>query len=76
MCYYTVLKLNTLNPFAQRMLEKMEFQNEELAYLIRKEDESLQCSKLQLEEKIEEYNSLTKQLESAWKEGRKMVLMV
>lgn len=58
------------------MLEKMEFQNEELAYLIRKEDESLQCSKLQLEEKIEEYNSLTKQLESAWKEGRKMVLMV
>ncbi|XP_048799896.1 protein BCAP isoform X6 [Lagopus muta] len=57
----------------KRMLEKMEFRNEELAYLIRKEDESLQCSKLQLEEKIAEYNSLTKQLESAWKEGRKMV---
>ncbi|XP_052521879.1 protein BCAP isoform X6 [Tympanuchus pallidicinctus] len=57
----------------KRMLEKMEFQNEELAYLIRKEDESLQCNKLQLEEKIAEYNSLSKQLESAWKEGRKMV---
>uniref|UniRef100_A0A8C3LED8 Outer dense fiber of sperm tails 2 like n=1 Tax=Chrysolophus pictus TaxID=9089 RepID=A0A8C3LED8_CHRPC len=57
----------------KRMLEKMEFQNEELAYLIRKEDESLQCSKLQLEEKIAEYNSLTKQLESALEEGRKMV---
>uniref|UniRef100_A0A8C3LEP9 Outer dense fiber of sperm tails 2 like n=1 Tax=Chrysolophus pictus TaxID=9089 RepID=A0A8C3LEP9_CHRPC len=56
----------------KRMLEKMEFQNEELAYLIRKEDESLQCSKLQLEEKIAEYNSLTKQLESALEEGRKM----
>lgn len=58
------------------MLEKMEFQNEELAYLIRKEDESLQCSKLQLEEKIAEYNSLTKQLESALEEGRRTVLMV
>ena len=51
----------------------MQFQNEELAYLIKKEDESLQCSKLQLEEKIAEYNSLTKQLESALEEGRKMV---
>ncbi|XP_021261049.1 outer dense fiber protein 2-like isoform X2 [Numida meleagris] len=58
----------------KRMLEKMEFQNEELAYLIKKEDESLQCSKLQLEEKIAEYNSLTKQLESALEEGRKMVV--
>uniref|UniRef100_G1N9A6 Outer dense fiber of sperm tails 2 like n=1 Tax=Meleagris gallopavo TaxID=9103 RepID=G1N9A6_MELGA len=57
----------------KRMLEKMEFQNEELAYLIRKEDESLQCSKLQLEEKIAEYNSLTKQLESALEEGRRTV---
>lgn len=54
----------------------MQFQNEELAYLIKKEDESLHCSKVQLEEKITEYNSLTKQLESALEEGRKMVLMV
>eukprot|EP00076_Gallus_gallus_P024217 XP_015146334.1 outer dense fiber protein 2-like isoform X3 [Gallus gallus] len=57
----------------KRILENMQFQNEELAYLIKKEDESLQCSKLQLEEKIAEYNSLTKQLESALEEGRKMV---
>ncbi|OXB81438.1 UNVERIFIED_CONTAM: hypothetical protein H355_004344 [Colinus virginianus] len=57
----------------KRMLEKMEFQNEELAYLIKKEDENLQYSKLQLEEKIAEYNSLTKQLKSALEEGRKMV---
>ncbi|XP_032302191.1 protein BCAP isoform X2 [Coturnix japonica] len=57
----------------KRILEKMEFQNEELAYLIKKEDESLQCSKLQLEAKTAEYNSLTKQLESALEDGRKMV---
>ncbi|KFO72763.1 Outer dense fiber protein 2-like, partial [Cuculus canorus] len=54
-------------------LEKMELQNEELACQLRKEDESLQCSKLQLEEKMAEYNGLTKQLESALEEGRKMV---
>ncbi|NXL26775.1 ODF2L protein, partial [Glaucidium brasilianum] len=57
----------------KRQLEKMEFQNEELACQLRKEDESLQCSKLQLEEKIAEYNGLTRQLESALEEGRKMV---
>ncbi|XP_065597343.1 protein BCAP [Cyrtonyx montezumae] len=57
----------------KRILEKMEFQNEELAYLIKKDDENLRCSKLQLEEKIAEYNSLTKQLESALEEGRNMV---
>ncbi|KFP67704.1 Outer dense fiber protein 2-like, partial [Cariama cristata] len=57
----------------KRQLEKMEFQNEELACQLKKEDESLQCSKLQLEEKIAEYNGLTRQLESALEEGRKMV---
>ncbi|NXW06681.1 ODF2L protein, partial [Fregetta grallaria] len=57
----------------KRQLEKMEFQNEELACQLKKEDESLQCSKLQLEEKIAEYNGLTRQLESAMEEGRKMV---
>ncbi|NWS72813.1 ODF2L protein, partial [Crotophaga sulcirostris] len=57
----------------KRQLEKTEFQNEELACQLRKEDESLQCSKLQLEEKIAEYNGLTRQLESALEEGRKMV---
>ncbi|XP_069718225.1 protein BCAP [Phaenicophaeus curvirostris] len=57
----------------KRQLEKMELQNEELACQLRKEDESLQCSKLQLEEKIAEYNGLTRQLESALEEGRKMV---
>ncbi|KAM9621238.1 protein BCAP [Morphnus guianensis] len=57
----------------KRQLEKMQFQNEELACQLKKEDESLQCSKLQLEEKIAEYNGLTRQLESALEEGRKMV---
>uniref|UniRef100_A0A8B9IAP4 Outer dense fiber of sperm tails 2 like n=1 Tax=Anser brachyrhynchus TaxID=132585 RepID=A0A8B9IAP4_9AVES len=57
----------------KRKLEKIEFQNEELAYQLKKEDESLQCSKLQLEEKIAEYNGLTRQLESALEEGKKMV---
>ncbi|KAM9239288.1 LOW QUALITY PROTEIN: protein BCAP [Leptosomus discolor] len=57
----------------KRQLEKMEFQNEELACRLKREDESLQCSKLQLEEKIAEYNGLTRQLESALEEGRKMV---
>ncbi|NXY74879.1 ODF2L protein, partial [Glareola pratincola] len=57
----------------KRQLEKMEFQNEELAYQLKKEDENLQCSKLQLEEKIAEYNGLTRQLESALEEGRKMI---
>ncbi|KFR00359.1 Outer dense fiber protein 2-like, partial [Nipponia nippon] len=57
----------------KRQLEKMEFRNEELACRLKKEDESLQCSKLQLEEKIAEYNGLTRQLESAMEEGRKMV---
>ncbi|KFU96408.1 Outer dense fiber protein 2-like, partial [Chaetura pelagica] len=57
----------------KRQLEKMEFQNEELACQLKKEDERLQSSKLQLEEKIAEYNGLTRQLESALEEGRKMV---
>ncbi|NXL06184.1 ODF2L protein, partial [Mesembrinibis cayennensis] len=57
----------------KRQLEKMEFRKEELACQLKKEDESLQCSKLQLEEKIAEYNELTRQLESAMEEGRKMV---
>ncbi|XP_051481513.1 protein BCAP isoform X2 [Apus apus] len=57
----------------KRRLEKMEFQNEELACQLKKEDERLQSSTLQLEEKIAEYNGLTRQLESALKEGRKMV---
>ncbi|NXP87759.1 ODF2L protein, partial [Passerina amoena] len=57
----------------QRQLGQVEYQNEELAYQLRKEDESLQSSKLQLEGKIAEYNALTRQLESALEEGRKMV---
>ncbi|XP_065531651.1 protein BCAP isoform X1 [Lathamus discolor] len=56
-----------------RQLEKMEFEKKELACQLRKEDQSLQCSQLQLEEKIAEYNGLTRQLESALEEGRKMV---
>ncbi|XP_061317917.1 protein BCAP-like [Pezoporus flaviventris] len=51
----------------------MEIENKELACQLKKEDESLQCSQLQLEEKIAEYNGLTRQLESALEEGRKMV---
>ncbi|NXR60310.1 ODF2L protein, partial [Rhadina sibilatrix] len=58
----------------QRQLGEVEYQNKELAYQLRKEDESLQSSKLQLEEKIAEYNALTRQLESALEEGRKMVV--
>ncbi|NXY13329.1 ODF2L protein, partial [Atrichornis clamosus] len=54
-------------------LGKMESQNKELACQLRRDDESLQCSELQLEEKIAEYNALTRQLESALEEGRKMV---
>ncbi|XP_056354133.1 protein BCAP isoform X2 [Oenanthe melanoleuca] len=57
----------------QRQLGEMEHQNEELAYQLRKEDESLQSSKLQLEEKMAEYNALTSQLEAALEEGRKML---
>ncbi|NXR91306.1 ODF2L protein, partial [Hypocryptadius cinnamomeus] len=57
----------------QRQLGQVEYQNEELAFQLRKEDESLQSSKLQLEEKIAEYNALTRQLESALEEGRRMV---
>ncbi|NXP16758.1 ODF2L protein, partial [Scytalopus superciliaris] len=57
----------------KRQLGKMEFQNEELACQLRTQDQSLQCHKLKLEEKIAEYNALTRQLESALKEGKKMV---
>ncbi|KAM6415396.1 protein BCAP [Rhynochetos jubatus] len=57
----------------KRQLEKMTFENEELACQLKKEDSSLRCSKLQLEEKIAEYNGLTRQLECAIEEGRKMV---
>ncbi|NXD90126.1 ODF2L protein, partial [Chaetorhynchus papuensis] len=57
----------------QRQLGEMEFQNEKLACQLRKEDESLLCSELQLEEKIAEYDALTRQLECALEEGRKMV---
>ncbi|XP_017661133.1 PREDICTED: outer dense fiber protein 2-like isoform X1 [Lepidothrix coronata] len=57
----------------KRQLGKMEFQNEELACQLRTQDQSLQCSKLKLEEKIAEYNALTRQLESALEKGRKMV---
>ncbi|NWU07253.1 ODF2L protein, partial [Cephalopterus ornatus] len=57
----------------KRQLGKMEFQNEELACQLRTQDQNLQCSKLKLEEKIAEYNALTRQLESALEKGRKMV---
>ncbi|NWT08435.1 ODF2L protein, partial [Vireo altiloquus] len=57
----------------QRQLGEMEFQNEGLACQLRKEDDSLRCSELQLEEKIAEYNALTRQLESALEKERKMV---
>ncbi|KFQ22600.1 Outer dense fiber protein 2-like, partial [Mesitornis unicolor] len=57
----------------KRQLEKVEFQNEELACQLKEHDETLQCSRLQLEEKMAEYNGLTRQLESALEEGRKMV---
>lgn len=54
----------------------MESENKELACQLKKEDESLQCSQLQLEEKIAKCNGLTRQLESALEEGRKMLLMI
>lgn len=54
----------------------MEHQNEKLAHQLRKEDESLQSSKLQLEEKMAEYNALITHLESALEERRKMVLVI
>ncbi|NWR90440.1 ODF2L protein, partial [Furnarius figulus] len=57
----------------KRQLGKMEFQNEELACQLRMQDQCLQCHKMKLEEKIAEYNALDRQLESALKEGRKMV---
>ncbi|KAM9009082.1 LOW QUALITY PROTEIN: protein BCAP-like, partial [Ara ararauna] len=57
----------------KRQLEKMEIENKELACQLKKEDESLQWSQLQLEEKISECNGLTRQLELALEEGRKMV---
>ncbi|NWX81971.1 ODF2L protein, partial [Nothoprocta pentlandii] len=57
----------------KRQLEKMENQHEELANQLTKQDESLQCSKLQLKEKIAECDGLARQLESALEEGRKMV---
>ncbi|XP_032552890.1 protein BCAP [Chiroxiphia lanceolata] len=57
----------------KRQLGNMEFQNEELACQLRTQDQSLQRSKLKLEEKIAEYNALTRQLESALEKGRKMV---
>ncbi|XP_062437611.1 protein BCAP [Rhea pennata] len=57
----------------KRQLEKMEFQNEEFANQLAKQDESLQCSKLQLTEKTAECDGLARQLESALEDGRKMV---
>ncbi|NXK31932.1 ODF2L protein, partial [Piprites chloris] len=57
----------------KRQLGKMEFQNEELACQLRTQDQNLQYSKLKLEEKIAEYNALTRQLEFALEKGRKMV---
>ncbi|NWY74020.1 ODF2L protein, partial [Erithacus rubecula] len=57
----------------QRQLGETKHQNEELAYQLRKENESLQSSKLQFEEKMAEYNALTTQLKAALEEGRKMV---
>ncbi|NXE45298.1 ODF2L protein, partial [Casuarius casuarius] len=57
----------------ERQLKKMECQNEEFANQLAKQDESLQCSKLQLKEKIAECDGLARQLEAALEEGRKMV---
>ncbi|NWS96421.1 ODF2L protein, partial [Mionectes macconnelli] len=57
----------------KRQLGKMELQNEELTCQLRTQDQILQYSKLKLEEKIAEYNALTRQLESALEKGRKMV---
>ncbi|NXM04850.1 ODF2L protein, partial [Tyrannus savana] len=57
----------------KRQLGKMECQNEKLACQLRAQDQSLQYSKLKLEGKIAEYNALTRQLESALEQGRKMV---
>ncbi|NWV32277.1 ODF2L protein, partial [Grantiella picta] len=58
----------------KRQLGEVEFKNEGLACQLRNVDESLQCSKLQLEEKIAEYNALTGQHQSALEERRKMVV--
>ncbi|XP_066049210.1 protein BCAP isoform X2 [Chamaea fasciata] len=73
LCLEEICIIQKIYDDLQRQLGEVESQNEELAYQLRKEDESLQSSKLQLEEKIAEYNALTRQLESALEEGRKMV---
>ncbi|NXY27349.1 ODF2L protein, partial [Pomatorhinus ruficollis] len=73
LCLEEICIIQKIYEDLQRQLGEVECQNEELAYQLRKEDESLQSTKLQLEEKIAEYNALTRQLESALEEGRKMV---
>ncbi|NXP32835.1 ODF2L protein, partial [Leiothrix lutea] len=73
LCLEEICIIQKIYEDLQRQLGEVEYQKEELAYQLRKEDESLQSSKLQLEEKIAEYNALTRQLESALEEGRKMV---
>ncbi|NWR05948.1 ODF2L protein, partial [Paradoxornis webbianus] len=73
LCLEEICIIQKIYEDLQRQLGEVEYQNEELAYQLRKEDESLQSSNLQLEEKIAEYNALTRQLESALEERRKMV---
>ncbi|XP_019357102.1 PREDICTED: outer dense fiber protein 2-like isoform X1 [Gavialis gangeticus] len=57
----------------KRQLEKMELQNEVLAHQLANQEKSLQHNELQLKEKFTEYGALTRQLEAALEEGRKMV---
>lgn len=51
----------------------MELQNEVLAHQLANQEKSLQHNELQLKEKFTEYGALTRQLEAALEEGRKMV---
>ncbi|XP_067394631.1 protein BCAP isoform X1 [Emydura macquarii macquarii] len=57
--------------YLKRQFKKMDIQNEELASQLENQEENLQLSKLQLKEKLAEYDALARQLEAALEEGRK-----
>ncbi|KAM8805772.1 protein BCAP [Eudromia elegans] len=54
-------------------LQKMEYENAELASQLPKQDESLQRTRLQLNEKTAECDGVARLLESALEDGRKML---
>ncbi|NXA31606.1 ODF2L protein, partial [Eudromia elegans] len=57
----------------KRQLQKMEYENAELASQLPKQDESLQRTRLQLNEKTAECDGVARLLESALEDGRKML---